>query len=69
MDTPQFRELGYSSYLTFLVPGMLSVLFTALQTGMALGNSPAAEADRSRIPAVAGPCDPIRATGGRSLLS
>ncbi len=36
-DTPQFRDLGYSSYLTFLVPGMvvLSVLFTALQSGMA----------------------------------
>jgi ABC-2 type transport system permease protein len=36
-DTPQFRSLGYSSYLTFLVPGMvmLSVLFTALQSGMA----------------------------------
>jgi ABC-2 type transport system permease protein len=36
-DTPQFRNLGYSSYLTFLVPGMivLSVLFTALQSGMA----------------------------------
>lgn len=36
-DTPQFQALGYSSYLTFLVPGMvmLSVLFTALQSGMA----------------------------------
>lgn len=36
-DTPQFRDLGYTSYLTFLVPGMvmLSVLFTALQSGMA----------------------------------
>jgi ABC-2 type transport system permease protein len=36
-DTFQFRRLGYSSYLTFLVPGMivLSMLFTALQSGMA----------------------------------
>jgi ABC-2 type transport system permease protein len=36
-DTPQFQALGYPSYLTFLVPGMvmLSVLFTALQSGMA----------------------------------
>jgi ABC-2 type transport system permease protein len=36
-DTPQLRALGYTSYLTFLVPGMvvLSVLFTALQSGMA----------------------------------
>jgi ABC-2 type transport system permease protein len=36
-DTPQLRALGYDSYLTFLVPGMvvLSVLFTALQSGMA----------------------------------
>ena len=36
-DTPQFKGLGYSSYLTFLVPGMivLSMLFTALQSGMA----------------------------------
>jgi len=36
-NTPQFKALGYSSYLTFLVPGMvvLSVLFTALQSGMA----------------------------------
>ena len=35
-DTPQFRDLGYTSYLTFLVPGMvvLSMLFTALQSGM-----------------------------------
>jgi ABC-2 type transport system permease protein len=35
-DTPQFRDLGYTSYLTFLVPGMivLSILFTALQSGM-----------------------------------
>jgi ABC-2 type transport system permease protein len=36
-DTPQLRALGYTSYLTFLIPGMvvLSVLFTALQSGMA----------------------------------
>jgi ABC-2 type transport system permease protein len=36
-DTPQFQALGYPSYLTFLAPGMvmLSVLFTALQSGMA----------------------------------
>jgi ABC-2 type transport system permease protein len=36
-DTPQFRALGYTSYLMFLVPGMLvlSMLFTALQSGMA----------------------------------
>lgn len=35
-DTPQFGDLGYTSYLTFLVPGMivLSMLFTALQSGM-----------------------------------
>jgi ABC-2 type transport system permease protein len=34
---PQFRVLGYGSYLTFFTPGMvvLSVLFTALQSGMA----------------------------------
>jgi ABC-2 type transport system permease protein len=33
----QFRALGYRSYLTFFTPGMivLSVLFTALQSGMA----------------------------------
>jgi ABC-2 type transport system permease protein len=33
----QFRALGYGSYLTFFTPGMvvLSVLFTALQSGMA----------------------------------
>lgn len=36
-DNQQFRGLGYQSYLTFLVPGMivLSVLFTALQSGLA----------------------------------
>jgi ABC-2 type transport system permease protein len=36
-DTQQFRRLGYGSYLEFLVPGMvvLSILFTALQSGMA----------------------------------
>jgi DNA-binding SARP family transcriptional activator len=36
-DTEQFRRLGYGSYLEFLVPGMvvLSILFTALQSGMA----------------------------------
>jgi ABC-2 type transport system permease protein len=36
-DTPAFRRLGYGSYLEFLVPGMivLSMLFTALQSGMA----------------------------------
>ncbi len=36
-DTPAFRQLGYGSYLEFFVPGMivLSMLFTALQSGMA----------------------------------
>jgi ABC-2 type transport system permease protein len=36
-DTPEFRRLGYRSYLEFFVPGMvvLSILFTALQSGMA----------------------------------
>jgi ABC-2 type transport system permease protein len=37
VDTPDFQRLGYRSYLEFLVPGMLvlSILFTALQSGMA----------------------------------
>ncbi len=36
-DTPAFQRLGYTSYLAFFVPGMvvLSMLFTALQSGMA----------------------------------
>jgi ABC-2 type transport system permease protein len=36
-DTSQFRALGYGSYLEFFVPGMvvLSMLFTALQSGVA----------------------------------
>lgn len=36
--TPQFYALGFHSYLTFFVPGMvaLSVLFTSLQSGMAI---------------------------------
>jgi ABC-2 type transport system permease protein len=36
-DTRQFQRLGYTSYAAFFVPGMvvLSVLFTALQSGMA----------------------------------
>ena len=36
-DTAQFRGLGYGSYLEFFVPGMLvlSMLFTALQSGVA----------------------------------
>ena len=36
-DTRQFQRLGYTSYVAFFVPGMvvLSVLFTALQSGMA----------------------------------
>jgi ABC-2 type transport system permease protein len=36
-DTDQFRRLGYGSYLEFLLPGMLvlSMLFTALQSGIA----------------------------------
>jgi ABC-2 type transport system permease protein len=36
-DTPAFRRMGYGSYLDFFVPGMivLSMLFTALQSGMA----------------------------------
>jgi ABC-2 type transport system permease protein len=36
-DTSQFQSLGYDSYLAFLVPGMvvLSVLFAALQSGLA----------------------------------
>jgi ABC-2 type transport system permease protein len=36
-ETPQFRALGYGSYLSFFLPGMvvLSMLFTALQSGMA----------------------------------
>jgi ABC-2 type transport system permease protein len=36
-DTQEFRSLGYDSYLEFLLPGMLvlSMLFTALQSGMA----------------------------------
>jgi ABC-2 type transport system permease protein len=35
--TSQFRALGYGSYLSFFLPGMvvLSMLFTALQSGMA----------------------------------
>jgi ABC-2 type transport system permease protein len=36
-NTAQFRRLGYGSYLEFLLPGMLvlSMLFTALQSGIA----------------------------------
>jgi ABC-2 type transport system permease protein len=36
-DTQEFSNLGFHSYLTFFVPGMivLSVLFTSLQSGMA----------------------------------
>jgi ABC-2 type transport system permease protein len=36
-DTPQLERLGYHSYLSFLVPGMLvlSVLFAGMQSGMA----------------------------------
>ena len=36
-DTPQLAHLGYHSYLSFFAPAMvvLSVLFTALQSGMA----------------------------------
>jgi ABC-2 type transport system permease protein len=36
-DTVQFRRLGYGSYLELFVPGMLvlSMLFTALQSGLA----------------------------------
>ena len=36
-DTRQFQSLGYRSYVAFFVPGMivLSMLFTALQSGMA----------------------------------
>ncbi|MBO0729351.1 MAG: ABC transporter permease [Acidimicrobiaceae bacterium] len=36
-NTDQFRRLGYGSYLEFLLPGMLilSMLFTALQSGIA----------------------------------
>jgi ABC-2 type transport system permease protein len=36
-DTSQFRHMGYGSYLEFLLPGMLvlSMLFTALQSGIA----------------------------------
>src|SRR5262245_47158651 len=36
-DTGQFQRLGYTSYVAFFVPGMivLSMLFTALQSGMA----------------------------------
>jgi ABC-2 type transport system permease protein len=36
-NTDQFRRLGYGSYLEFLLPGMLvlSMLFTALQSGVA----------------------------------
>lgn len=36
-NTEQFRSLGYDSYLDFFVPSMivLSVLFSALQSGMA----------------------------------
>jgi ABC-2 type transport system permease protein len=36
-DAEAFRRLGYDSYLEFFVPGMvvLSMLFTALQSGMA----------------------------------
>ena len=36
--TTQFRALGYDSYLSFFLPGMvvLSMLFTALQSGMAM---------------------------------
>src|SRR5262252_6063475 len=37
-DTPLLRDLGYRSYLAFLLPGMmvLAVLFTALQSGLAM---------------------------------
>jgi len=37
VGTSQFRALGYGSYLSFFLPGMvvLSMLFTALQSGMA----------------------------------
>jgi ABC-2 type transport system permease protein len=36
-DTPQLQQLGYHSYVSFLLPGMivLSVLFAALQSGIA----------------------------------
>jgi ABC-2 type transport system permease protein len=36
-DTEQFQRFGYDSYLAFFVPGtvVLSMLFTALQSGMA----------------------------------
>jgi ABC-2 type transport system permease protein len=36
-DTPQLQSLGYHSYLSFLLPGMvvLAVLFAALQSGIA----------------------------------
>jgi ABC-2 type transport system permease protein len=36
-DTRQFQSLGYTSYVAFFTPGMvvLSVLFTALQSGIA----------------------------------
>jgi ABC-2 type transport system permease protein len=37
-DTPQFQRLGYHSYVTFITPAMmlLSVLFTALQSGLSV---------------------------------
>jgi ABC-2 type transport system permease protein len=37
-DSPQFERLGYPSYVTFVVPAMmvLSVLFTALQSGLSV---------------------------------
>jgi ABC-2 type transport system permease protein len=37
-DTPQFQRLGYHSYVTFITPAMmlLSVLFTALQSGLSI---------------------------------
>ena len=37
-STPQFRSLGYASYLMFVIPAMmvLSVLFTALQSGLSV---------------------------------
>jgi ABC-2 type transport system permease protein len=37
-DTPLLRDLGYRSYVAFLLPGMmvLAILFTALQSGLAM---------------------------------
>ncbi len=37
-DSPQFQRLGYPSYLMFVAPAMmvLSVLFTALQSGLSV---------------------------------